>query len=105
MASIASHIQRPRNRSEPWQGPPPGRNLIPHSLAKTIGFDNQELICDGMFPGLTTVALPHYDMGAGAVAQLLALTGTSDREPGPAAQEMLPCPLVARASVASPPRL
>lgn len=77
---------------------------IPADLS-FIGFDNQELIFDGMFPGLTTVALPHYEMGARDVAQVLALTGTPDREPGPAAQEMLPCPLVARASVASPPRL
>ncbi|MGW0576081.1 LacI family DNA-binding transcriptional regulator [Streptomyces sp. NPDC002920] len=77
---------------------------IPADLS-VIGFDNQELICDGMFPGLTTVALPHYEMGARAVAQLLALTGAKDRGTGPAAQEMLPCPLVARASVASPPRL
>ncbi|WP_432036083.1 LacI family DNA-binding transcriptional regulator [Streptomyces cucumeris] len=77
---------------------------IPADLS-VIGFDNQELICDGMFPGLTTVALPHYEMGARAVAQLLALTGASDRATGPATQEMLPCPLTARASVASPPRL
>jgi LacI family transcriptional regulator len=77
---------------------------IPADLS-VIGFDNQELICDGMFPGLTTVALPHYEMGARAVAQLLALTSAPDRGTGPAAQEMLPCPLVARASVASPPRL
>ncbi|MDF3139885.1 MULTISPECIES: LacI family DNA-binding transcriptional regulator [unclassified Streptomyces] len=77
---------------------------IPADLS-VIGFDNQELICDGMFPGLTTVALPHYEMGARAVVQLLALTGAPDRETGPVAQEMLPCPLVARASVASPPRL
>jgi LacI family transcriptional regulator len=77
---------------------------IPADLS-VIGFDNQELICDGIFPGLTTVALPHYDMGARAVAQLLALTGTPDQGTGSTAQEMLPCPLVARASVASPPRL
>ncbi|MER5210267.1 LacI family DNA-binding transcriptional regulator [Streptomyces sp. NPDC002838] len=77
---------------------------IPADLS-VIGFDNQELICDGLFPGLTTVALPHYEMGVRAVAQLLALTGAQDQEAGPAAQEMLPCPLVVRASVASPPRL
>ncbi|MEV6740365.1 LacI family DNA-binding transcriptional regulator [Streptomyces sp. NPDC051104] len=77
---------------------------IPADLS-VIGFDDQELICDGLFPGLTTVALPHYEMGARAVAQLLALTGAPGREPGPVTQEMLPCPLVARASVAPPPRL
>ncbi|GAA4040573.1 substrate-binding domain-containing protein [Streptomyces shaanxiensis] len=77
---------------------------IPADLS-VIGFDNQELICDGMFPGLTTVALPHYEMRARAVVQLLSLTGARDRGTGSVAQEMLPCPLVARASVASPPRL
>ncbi|MGR6971030.1 LacI family DNA-binding transcriptional regulator [Streptomyces cynarae] len=77
---------------------------IPSDLS-VIGFDDQELICDGLFPGLTTVALPHYEMGARAVTQLLALTGAPGQEPGPVTQEMLPCPLVARASVAPPPRL
>lgn len=47
----------------------------------------------------------HYEMGARAVVQLLSLTGARDRGTGSVAQEMLPCPLVARASVASPPRL
>ncbi|MGR6974757.1 LacI family DNA-binding transcriptional regulator [Streptomyces cynarae] len=32
---------------------------IPSDLS-VIGFDDQELICDGLFPGLTTVAPPHY---------------------------------------------
>lgn len=77
---------------------------IPADLS-VIGFDNQELICDGMFPGLTTVALPHYEMGARAVVQLLALAGAPGRKARPEAQEKLPCPLVARASVASPSRL
>ncbi|HKT00420.1 MAG TPA: LacI family DNA-binding transcriptional regulator [Rugosimonospora sp.] len=76
---------------------------IPADLS-VVGFDNQELICDGVFPGLTTVALPHYEMGARAVELLLALTETPGRS-GPVAHELLPCPLVVRASVASPPRL
>lgn len=77
---------------------------VPADLS-VIGFDNQELICEGMFPGLTTVALPHYEMGARAVAQLLALTDAMGQGTGSAVQEKLPCPLVARASVTSPPRL
>ncbi|WP_037673122.1 LacI family DNA-binding transcriptional regulator [Streptomyces griseus] len=77
---------------------------VPGDLS-VIGFDNQELICDGLHPGLSTVQLPHYEMGARAVAQLLALTATPGRPPGPDTQETLLCPLVARASVASPPRL
>jgi LacI family transcriptional regulator len=77
---------------------------IPGDLS-VIGFDNQELICDGLYPTLSSVQLPHYQMGARAVAQLLALIETPGRPPGPVTHEMLPCPLVARASVASPPRL
>ncbi|MCX5563544.1 LacI family DNA-binding transcriptional regulator [Streptomyces sp. NBC_00038] len=77
---------------------------IPADLS-VMGFDNQELICEAVHPALSTVQLPHYEMGARAVAQLLALTATPGRPPGPDTQEMLLCPLVARASVTSPPRL
>jgi len=77
---------------------------IPGDLS-VIGFDNQELVCESVHPQLSTVQLPHYEMGARAVAQLLALTKTPGRPPGPDTQELLPCPLVARASVTSPPRL
>lgn len=77
---------------------------VPADLS-VIGFDNQELICDGVFPGLTTVALPHYEMGARAIAQLLGILEPQDGAAAPAAQEFLPCPLVRRASVASPPGL
>lgn len=77
---------------------------VPGDLS-VIGFDNQELVCESVHPRLSTVQLPHYEMGARAVAQLLALTRTPGRPPGPGNQELLPCPLVARASVTSPPRL
>ncbi|WP_416983472.1 LacI family DNA-binding transcriptional regulator [Streptomyces sp. T028] len=77
---------------------------VPGDLS-VVGFDNQELVCEALYPALSTVQLPHYEMGARAVAQLLALTKTPGRPPGPDAQELLSCPLVARASVASPPRL
>ncbi|MFC4495389.1 LacI family DNA-binding transcriptional regulator [Streptomyces ovatisporus] len=77
---------------------------VPRDLS-VMGFDNQELVCETVHPALSTVQLPHYEMGARAVAQLLTLTGTPGRPPGPDTQEMLPCPLVARASVTSPPRL
>ena len=80
---------------------------IPGDLS-IVGFDNQELVSEALYPALSTVQLPHYEMGAAAVTRLLALTGTPGRPPGPQGQEapeMLHCPLVARASVASPPRL
>jgi LacI family transcriptional regulator len=72
---------------------------IPHDLS-VVGFDNQELIADGLRPGLTTVALPHYEMGAWAVENLIRRIEEPDT---PAEQVRLPCPLVVRDSVAPPP--
>jgi LacI family transcriptional regulator len=76
--------------------------VVPRDLS-VIGFDNLELIAAGLRPGLTTVALPHYEMGAWAMRTLMALIDTD----GAAAAEQvaLPCPLVRRASVNSPPRV
>ncbi|WP_433305407.1 LacI family DNA-binding transcriptional regulator [Actinoplanes sp. CA-030573] len=47
------------------------RLRIPDDLS-IIGFDNLELLADNQFPGLTTVSLPHHEMGAWAVRQLIA---------------------------------
>ncbi|WP_426504572.1 LacI family DNA-binding transcriptional regulator [Dactylosporangium sp. McL0621] len=78
---------------------------IPDDLS-VVGFDNQELIAEGLFPGLTTVALPHYEMGAWAVQTMIQMLN----DPGPskpprdrAAQATMPCPVVRRDSVAPPP--
>jgi LacI family transcriptional regulator len=72
---------------------------IPEDLS-VVGTDNLELIAGALWPGLTTVALPHYEMGRWAVTRLL-----EDIEaPGaPAVQEMLSCPLIERGSVGPPP--
>jgi LacI family transcriptional regulator len=75
---------------------------IPDDLS-IVGFDNQELIAANLFPGLTTVALPHYEMGAWAVETLVQLlNGEADRERLADEPELLDCPLVVRASVAPP---
>ncbi|MDX6252353.1 MAG: LacI family transcriptional regulator [Kribbellaceae bacterium] len=72
---------------------------IPQDLS-VVGFDNQELIADGLRPGLTTVALPHYEMGAWAVEALIArIEGQESEGPQHAA---LTCPLVIRNSVDRP---
>jgi LacI family transcriptional regulator len=71
---------------------------IPADLS-VVSFDNMEVIAAGMFPKLTTVELPHYEMGAWAVRQLIAATGDP---PGPVEQVKLPGPLVRRDSVAPP---
>lgn len=69
---------------------------IPDDVA-VIGFDNQELISAFLRPALTTVALPHYEMGQWAIRYLL--NHPSIEPAGPPPQQMLPCPLVVRASV------
>jgi LacI family transcriptional regulator len=72
---------------------------IPQDLS-VVGFDNQELIADGLRPGLTTVALPHYEMGAWAVEALIArIEGKAGERPQHA---KLSCPLVIRNSVDQP---
>ncbi|WP_306639225.1 substrate-binding domain-containing protein [Pseudarthrobacter siccitolerans] len=75
---------------------------IPADLS-VVGFDDQELIAANLHPGLSTVALPHYEMGACAAERLIdTVEGTP--LPGASAPEpvLLNCPLVARASVAGP---
>ncbi|MFI5915772.1 LacI family DNA-binding transcriptional regulator [Dactylosporangium sp. NPDC051541] len=72
---------------------------IPQDLS-VVGVDNQELIAEGLHPGLSTVALPHYEMGAWAVTTTIGLI---ERGAGPAAaQTTMPCPLLERGSVAAP---
>ena len=73
-----------------------------------IGFDDQNPIAVSLFPGLTTVGLPHYEMGAWAVdalAQQLAGADTDDSAAGgvSAGPVLMPCRLVERASVARRP--
>ncbi|MGI5130064.1 LacI family DNA-binding transcriptional regulator [Pseudonocardia sp. CA-107938] len=77
---------------------------IPEDLS-IVGFDNQEIIAANLAPGLTTVALPHYEMGAWALETAAEmLTGGNDQPVGPFEPLLLPCPLVVRESVAPPRR-
>jgi LacI family transcriptional regulator len=72
------------------------RARIPEELS-VVGFDDQPEIAEALLPGLTTVALPHRDMGVWAVERLLAAGDD-------AALEMrMACPLIRRQSVRSPP--
>jgi LacI family transcriptional regulator len=65
-----------------------------------VGFDDQELVADSLRPGLTTVALPHYEMGRWAMETLLKQIA----EPGGSLrQALLDCPLIRRGSVGAPP--
>ena len=67
---------------------------VPEDVA-VIGFDNQEVIAAHLRPPLTTVELPHYDMGYRALSRLLALI--HEEEDG--GTEAVECPLVERDSV------
>lgn len=72
---------------------------IPDDVA-VIGFDNQELIAAHLYPSLTTMQLPHYEMGKWAVSTLLQLINNSEGEQTtPPTQAILACPLVVRESV------
>ncbi|MFF1252206.1 LacI family DNA-binding transcriptional regulator [Pseudarthrobacter sp. NPDC058329] len=74
---------------------------IPADLS-VVGFDDQELIAANLHPGLTSIALPHYEMGAWAAERLIDTVEASGH--GGAAPEpvLLDCPLVPRGSVAGP---
>ena len=72
---------------------------IPEDVS-IVGIDNLEIIADALWPGLTTVALPHYEMGSWAVHRLL----DDIENPGaPAVQTQLDCPLIERGSLGPPP--
>jgi LacI family transcriptional regulator len=71
---------------------------IPQDLS-IVGFDNMEFTA-GLHPGLTTVALPHYEMGSWGVQQLLALMESPTEG---AKQVRLSGQLIRRRSVAPPP--
>ncbi|WP_457100796.1 LacI family DNA-binding transcriptional regulator [Microbacterium sp. P5_E9] len=66
---------------------------IPDDIA-VMGFDNQDVIAAHLRPPLSTVALPHYELGAAAVRVLL------DREPGTEGSVyLIACPPVRRESI------
>ncbi|RNB52196.1 LacI family DNA-binding transcriptional regulator [Agromyces tardus] len=75
---------------------------IPTDLS-VVGFDDQAPLPESLFPALTTVALPHYEMGAWAVAALAeSIQGKQDGSLLAAHPTVLNCPLVERESVAPP---
>jgi LacI family transcriptional regulator len=68
---------------------------IPDDVA-VIGFDNQEVIAAHLRPPLSTIALPHYEMGHRGLSRLLAQINGDETDGG---VERLACPYVARDSV------
>ncbi|GAA1830778.1 LacI family DNA-binding transcriptional regulator [Agromyces salentinus] len=66
-----------------------------------VGFDNQDFIADGLHPGLTTVELPHYEMGVWAAKELFHQI-SSEQRPALAPTTSIRGPVIHRASVAPP---
>jgi len=67
---------------------------VPNDVA-VMGFDDQELIAAQLSPPLSTIQLPHYQMGKWAVEFLLEHAG----EALPPVQHILDCPYIERESV------
>lgn len=71
---------------------------IPEDVS-IVGFDDQEYVADSAYPGLTTVALPHYEMGVWAAQKLFKkINGTTGDTP----TALLRGPVVHRGSVGPP---
>lgn len=67
---------------------------IPEGVA-VMGFNNQELIAAQLFPPLSTIQLPHYEMGKWAVAYL----HEHQSESLPSVQHTIDCPYIERQSI------
>jgi LacI family transcriptional regulator len=68
---------------------------IPDDVA-VVGFDNLEIIAGSLWPGLSTLELPHFEMGRRAVRSVLS----RDRSTGDGSrQQRIECPYVERGSV------
>lgn len=77
---------------------------IPEDLS-VVGFDDLVIIAEAVDPPLTTIALPHLQMGAWAAEQLyVQIAARLAGEPVPVRTAELRGPVVHRASVGSPPR-
>lgn len=70
---------------------------IPDDVA-VVGFDNQVDLAETLMPTLTTVQLPHYEMGKWALEHLYLLAN-SDTLPEKPLQHQIACPLILRESV------
>jgi LacI family transcriptional regulator len=68
---------------------------IPEDVA-VMGFDNQKTIAAELYPPLSTMELPHYEMGVWAVHNLIdQMDRPGNEEP---VQHMIACPLIERES-------
>jgi len=69
---------------------------IPEDVA-VMGFDNHEIVAASLNPGLSTMQLPHYEMGKWAFNYLLEhINDKGDTQP---VQHIIECPYIERSSV------
>jgi LacI family transcriptional regulator len=73
---------------------------VPQDIS-VVGYDNRA-VAQSARPPLTTVLLPHLEMGAMAADLIL---GKKIRRRGPQPQIKVPCPLIERGTVAPPSRV
>ncbi|WP_347978115.1 LacI family DNA-binding transcriptional regulator [Microbacterium sp. ProA8] len=71
---------------------------IPRDLS-IVGYDDQQLVAAEQDPPLTTIALPHYDMGRWAMEVALGVRAEGDED----ATHLMECPVIRRDSVGPPP--
>jgi LacI family transcriptional regulator len=69
---------------------------IPGDVA-VVGFDNQETVAAALNPGLSTMELPHYEMGKWAFNYLMERIN-QEADPQPI-QHIIECPYIERSSV------
>jgi LacI family transcriptional regulator len=77
---------------------------IPQDIS-IMGFDNQEHIAEALWPPLSTMQLPHYEMGFWAASRLINQLESKDSESISREQKQMICELVERGSVGPPPLL
>lgn len=69
---------------------------IPDDIA-VMGFDNQEIIAAHLYPSLSTIELPHYEMGSWAAQHLVDILSQPDYSDP--IQHKIECRLVERESI------
>lgn len=70
---------------------------IPRDLS-VVGYDDQQLVAAELDPPLTTIALPHYEMGRWAMEVALGVRAEGDED----AAHRMECPVIRRDSVGPP---
>jgi LacI family transcriptional regulator len=68
---------------------------IPEDIG-LVGFDNMELLASQLYPSLSSMQLPHFEMGQWGVRYLIEAEALGNEGPPP--QERMHCPLVERES-------